>query len=119
MSYSNCVGRKCGTREPNEQELGFGYEPTTTNLFLEMGKADQRMDFLSYGPTLGNMNRTKINERILMGKISLVLMFPRLTEEDVIQLYNTSPNNFFLSLLYHSSRSLLMGYSFPFIAICP
>ena len=117
MSYSNCVGRICGTREPIEQELGFGYEPTTATLFR--AKADQRMDFSSYGLTLGNMNRTKINERIWMGKISLVLMFPRLTEEDDIQLYNTSPSNFFLSLLYHSSRSLLMGYSFPFIAIYP
>ena len=74
MSYSNCVGCKCGTREPNEQELGFGYEPTTTNLFLEMGKACQHMDFSSYGLTLENMNRTKINERIWMGKISLVFL---------------------------------------------
>lgn len=61
--------------------------PLQLNLFFEMGKADQRMDFLSYDLTLGNMNRTKSNERIWMGKISLVLMFPRLTEEGVIQLY--------------------------------
>lgn len=74
MSYSNCVGCKCGTREPNEQELGFGYEPTTTNLFLEMEKAYQHMDFSSYGLTLENMNRTKIDERIWMGKISLVFL---------------------------------------------
>lgn len=61
--------------------------PLQLNFFLEMGKADQRMDFSSYDLTLGNMNRTKSNERIWMGNISLVLMFPRLTEEGVIQLF--------------------------------
>ena len=66
------MGRICGTREPIEQELGFGYEPTTATLFR--AKADQRMDFSSYGLTLGNMNRTKINERIWMEKISLVFL---------------------------------------------
>ena len=52
------MGRKSGTQGPKGWGLGFGCELITTN-YLEMGKADQHMDSLTYGLKLGNMDQTE------------------------------------------------------------
>ena len=85
-----CGGdKKGGTQGPKAKSWGLDVSPLQL-ICLEIGMADEHMDSLSYGLTLGNMvsNRKKKKD-LSIKSLSLVLIFPHLAEEGVTLLITT------------------------------